>query len=110
MGLVALVELIPGVRVALAAEVFERVRGGDGPGAQLLAGHPRALLPRIEDVPDPHRPALLGVLNHRRGIIWRDDGEIAVADGAERELARVRHAAGVERGNLVVLHVGAAEE
>src|SRR5262249_58057043 len=84
-------------------------RAGDAV-LQLLARHAGALLARIEDERDAERAALLRVLHHRAGIIRRDDGEAAVARAAERELPRVRHRAGVERGDLVVRDVGAAEE
>jgi hypothetical protein len=50
------------------------------------------------------------VPDHRVRIVRRDDREPAVAHGAKRKLTRVRHGAGVERRNLIVLDVGAAEE
>ena len=81
------------------------------PVAQLGAAHPRALLARVEDERDAQRAALLGVLQHGRRIVRRDDRDVARRPiVAERQLARVRHRAGVERRDLVVVDVGAAEE
>ena len=51
-------------------------RRADDAFAQLVAGHPRALLARIEDVADAERPALVRVLHHRAGIVRRDDREV----------------------------------
>ena len=56
------------------------------------------------------RAALLGVLHHRAGIVRRDDRETAVADGPKRELPGIGHGAGVERRDLIVVLIGAAEK
>ena len=77
---------------------------------QLVAGHARALLTRIPDEGNPQRAALLRVLQHRARIVRRDDRQAAAPARAERQLAGVRHRAGVERRDLVALRVGAAEE
>jgi hypothetical protein len=78
--------------------------------AQLVSREPRTLLAGIEDVADAERAALIGILHHGAGIVGRHDRQIAVADAAERELAGVGHRARVERRDLVVVLVGAAEE
>src|SRR5205807_924059 len=78
--------------------------------AQVVARHPRALLTGIEDERNVERAALLGVLHHRAGIVRRDDRETAVADGPKRELPGIGHGAGVERRDLIVVLIGAAEE
>src|SRR4029077_14968039 len=68
------------------------------------------LLPWIEDELDAEGAAFLGVLDHRARIVRRDDGESAVAGGAERQRTGIPQRAGVERGDLVVVLVRAAEE
>ena len=84
--------------------------GADDAVAQLVARHARALLARVEDERDAERAALLGVLHHRARIVRRDDRQPAVADRPERQLPGVGHRAGVERRDLIVVDVGAAEE
>src|SRR5262245_11966107 len=59
---------------------------------------------------NPQRAALFGVLNHRRWVVRRDDRQRTIWDAAERQLARMSHGAGIERGNLVVGAISAAEE
>ena len=77
---------------------------------ELGARHARALLAGVEDVRDAQRAALLGVLHHRAGIVRRNDGQPALPCRAKRQLPGVGHRAGIERRDLVVLHIGAAEK
>ena len=87
----------------------QHVRAHDA-GAQFVGGRSRALLAGIVDVLDPERAAFLRVLHHGRRIVGRDDRQVARAGLLERELRGVRHRARVERGDLVVVAVAAAEE
>src|SRR5262245_6398617 len=77
---------------------------------EVTALHAGALLTGIEDVANPERPALLGVLHHRTRIVWRDDRQVAAAERPERQLAGVGHRPGIERGDLVVGLIGRAEK
>ena len=56
------------------------------------------------------RPALLGIRDHRARIVRRDDCQLRVLRVAKRQLPGVGHGARVERRDLVVGGVGAAEE
>src|SRR5262249_15817440 len=87
----------------------EKSRTGQ-PLAELIARHARALLAWIEDERDPHRAPLVRVPNHGGGIVRRNDRELAIGHIAERQLSSIRHGTGVERRDLIVVLVGAAEE
>src|SRR6185503_13839804 len=55
-------------QLELVVVADDHARAGDAV-AQFVAREPRALLPRIEDERHADRPALLGVLDHRAGIV-----------------------------------------
>src|SRR5688500_681641 len=82
----------------------------EDPVSQLRAAHPRALLSGVPDERNAEGAAFLRVLDHRAGIVRRHDHHGRVRHRAEGQRPGVRHRAGVERGDLVALGVGAAEE
>src|SRR6185436_11868341 len=62
-------------QLELVVVADDEIRAVDAIG-ELGSAHAGALLARVENKTDAERPALFGVLRHRRGIVRRDDDEI----------------------------------
>ena len=74
----------------------------------------RELLRGVGGERDAAGAALLGVAQHRLGVVGADDDEVeaadALGDGRELDVARLGHGAGVERRDLGHVAVGRADE
>ncbi len=72
--------------------------------ADLFAGQPGQLLARIRGERQPQRPALLGVAEHRLGVVGTDDHKIGCTrarnDVGQLDVTGLRHSSRVERGDL----------
>ena len=80
----------------------------------LVAVHPGDLLREVGGERDAARAALLGVAEHRLGVVRADQHQVEAADPVRDRLeldeAGLAHRAGVEGADLVVVGVGGADE
>lgn len=103
-----------GLDQTLLVLVGEEVGRVHQEGADGLAVHPGDLLGEVGGERDTAGAALLGVPDHRLGVVRTDQDEVEAADplGHMLQLDQpgLAHRAGVERPDLVVVGVGGAHE
>lgn len=103
-----------GLDEPLLVLVGEEIRGAVQQYPDLVAVHPGDLLGEVRGEGDAARPALLGVAEHRLGVVGTDEDEVEAVDPVghrlEFDLAGLAHRARVEGADLVVVGVGGAHE